>query len=189
MAKLLGRIFIRFSLPVPERDEDIIILCGDGKQVCHKNQLSTFQFVTLGEQIICNNLKVNMAKDAATIIDDTLNAAGPGVVLFSKSYCPYCMRAKHALMGIGIYPVVVELDERDDGGKIQVALMQRTGQRTVPSAWLAGKHIGGSDDVVAGIKSGLFKDVPAGEAKQVALDAGLQPCGKGNGIPCLCWDH
>ena len=174
--------------PVPERYEVTINIVVTKMQVCHKIHFEPSNFVTLGVQTICKSLKVKMANDAATIIDDILNAAGPGVVLFSKSYCPYCMRAKHALMGIGIAPVVVELDERDDGGKIQVALMQRTGQRTVPSAWLAGKHIGGSDDVLAGIKSGLFKDVPAGEAKQIALDAGLQPCGKGNGIPCLCWD-
>ena len=98
------------------------------------------------------------------------------------------MRAKHALKGIGITPVVVELDERSDGRDIQVALLQRTKQRTVPSAWLNGQHIGGSDDVVAGVQSGLFKDVNAGEATQIAQDAGLTPCGKGDGLPCLCWE-
>jgi glutaredoxin len=124
----------------------------------------------------------------AGVIDETLQAAGPGVVLFSKSYCPYCMRAKHALMGIGITPVVVELDERPDGREIQVALLQRTGQRTVPSAWMAGKHIGGSDDVAAGVQSGLFKDVKAGEARQIAEKSGLKACVAGDGIPCLCYD-
>ena len=123
---------------------------------------------------------------AAAVIDKTLDAAGPGVALFSKSYCPFCMRAKHALLKIGITPVVVELDERNDGRDIQVRLLQMTGQRTVPSAWLNGKHIGGSDDVVEGVKSGLFKDVKAGEAKELAKESGLKPCGTGDGIPCLC---
>jgi glutaredoxin 3 len=118
----------------------------------------------------------------------TLTAAGPGVVLFSKSYCPYCVRAKHALLRVGITPVVVELDERQDGREIQVALLQMTGQRTVPSAWLDGKHIGGGDDVVQGVASGLFKDVPKQEAKENAENAGLKPCGKGDGVPCLCWE-
>jgi glutaredoxin 3 len=126
---------------------------------------------------------------AAAVIEETLASAGPGVALFSKSYCPYCMRAKRALLRIGITPVVVELDERPDGRDIQVKLLQMTGQRTVPSAWLNGKHIGGGDDVVAGAKSGLFKDVNAGKAKEIAEESGLKPCGAGDGIPCLCEGH
>jgi glutaredoxin len=122
------------------------------------------------------------------IIQSIVRAAGPdGVVLFSKSFCPYCRRAKEALIKTGIVPVVVELDERKDGREIQVALMQLTGQRTVPSAWVRGKHIGGSDDVVAGVSSGLFDDIPRQEARQYAELSGLKPCTAGDGIPCLCF--
>ena len=122
----------------------------------------------------------------ADFVKATLVAAGPGVVLFSKSYCPYCVRAKKALLSIGIEPVVVELDQRSDGRLLQIALMQMSGgQRTVPSAWLNGKHIGGSDDVVDGVASGLFRSVPAGVSKQMAQQAGLQRCGANDGIPCL----
>jgi hypothetical protein len=51
-----------------------------------------------------------------------------------------------------------------------------------------GKHIGegGSDDVVAGVQSGLFKDVPTTEVKEFAQKSGLKPCGAGDGVPCLC---
>lgn len=123
----------------------------------------------------------------AEFVKSTLAAAGPGVVLFSKSYCPYCVRAKQALLSIGIEPVVVELDQRADGSRlIQIALMQMTGKRTVPSAWLDGKYIGGSDEVVDGISSGLFSSVPAGVSKEMAQKAGLQKCGANDGIPCLC---
>lgn len=125
---------------------------------------------------------------ADALIQSTLDAAGPGnVVIFSKSYCPYCLRAKQSLIRIGIFPVVVELDERSDGLPIQQALLRRTGQRTVPSVWLDGKHIGGSDDVVAGVRTGLFDNVPdKQEAREIAEAAGLKPCGAGDGIPCLC---
>jgi glutaredoxin 3 len=122
----------------------------------------------------------------ADFVKATLVAAGSGVVLFSKSYCPYCVRAKQALLSIGIEPVVVELDQRSDGRLVQIALMQMTGQRTVPSAWLDGKHIGGSDDVVSGVSSGLFRNVQAGVSKQMAEQAGLQKCGANDGLPCLC---
>lgn len=124
---------------------------------------------------------------AMNAIQGTLAAAGPGVVLFSKSYCPYCRRAKQALMAIGIVPVVVELDLRLDGRSVQVGLLQLTGQRTVPSAWKGGKHLGGSDDVVEGIAAGLFDDVPREEAREVAEAAGLKKCGADDGIACLCF--
>ena len=49
---------------------------------------------------------------------------------------------------------VVELDQRDDGPDIQRAAMELTHQRTVPNVFISGKHIGGSDTVVALAKSG-----------------------------------
>eukprot|EP00980_Cylindrotheca_fusiformis_P021091 scaffold8090_cov82-Cylindrotheca_fusiformis.AAC.4 len=91
------------------------------------------------------------------IVQDTLRSAGPdGVVLFTKSYCPYCKRAKDDLRNAGVVPIIMELDQRQDGQEIQTALMQMTGQRTVPSAWVRGQHIGGSDDVHNGVSTGLF---------------------------------
>ncbi|KAL3927971.1 MAG: hypothetical protein SGBAC_012860 [Bacillariaceae sp.] len=120
-------------------------------------------------------------------IQHTLKAAGPnGVVLFSKSYCPYCLRAKNDLTSIGVSPVVVELDQRQDGREIQVALLQMTGQRTVPSAWVAGSHIGGSDDVRRHAHDGLFEEIATVQAaKGFAGKAGIQHCGAQDGAPCL----
>jgi glutaredoxin len=125
----------------------------------------------------------------AGIIQSTLDAAGPeGVVLFSKSYCPFCKRAIKGLMDIGISPVVVELDQRKDGNEIQAALLKKTGQRTVPSAWLRGEHIGGSDDVANSIRQGLFDAVPKAKAKEYAEGSGIQKCGAEDGLPCLCYE-
>jgi len=33
----------------------------------------------------------------------------------------------------------------DDGGDLQAQLLQMTGQRTVPSVWIKGQHVGGCD--------------------------------------------
>ena len=120
------------------------------------------------------------------VVQEVLRKAGPGVALFSKSYCPYCRRAKQALGNIGISPVVVELDEREDGRDVQLAILQMTGQRTVPSAWLNGQHIGGSDDVVAGVRSGLFDKVDRGAIVQHAEQQGVRKCSDSDGIACLC---
>ncbi|XP_057787460.1 glutaredoxin-C4 isoform X2 [Salvia miltiorrhiza] len=76
------------------------------------------------------------------------------IVIFSKSYCPYCRRAKAVFKELKQEPYVVELDERDDGGKIQDALSKIVGRRTVPQVFINGKHLGGSDDTVEAYENG-----------------------------------
>jgi glutaredoxin 3 len=109
------------------------------------------------------------------------------VVIFSKSYCPFCQRANKALHEIGVAPVVIELDERPDGRAMQIALLQMTEQRTVPNVWLNGKHIGGSDDTVAAIRNGLFHDLDKTAAKEFAEYSGIKNCKEADdALPCLC---
>ncbi|KAF5725963.1 Glutaredoxin C4 [Tripterygium wilfordii] len=76
------------------------------------------------------------------------------IVIFSKSYCPYCRRAKAVFKELKQSPHVVELDERDDGQDIQDALSKIVGRRTVPQVFINGKHIGGSDDTIDAHESG-----------------------------------
>ncbi|KAK3217690.1 hypothetical protein Dsin_011660 [Dipteronia sinensis] len=67
------------------------------------------------------------------------------VVIFGKTYCGYCRKAKELLTQLGASFKVIELDEEKDGDEIQSALTQWTGQRTVPNVFIGGKHIGGCD--------------------------------------------
>lgn len=83
------------------------------------------------------------------------------------------------MVAAGIKPVVIELDEREDGGAIQQALAEQTGQRTVPSVFLNGEHIGGCDDTLAAVKKGTFKSVNGDEQVAQAEKAGY-PQGKTN---------
>eukprot|EP00252_Welwitschia_mirabilis_P018124 TRINITY_DN4032_c0_g1_i1.p1 TRINITY_DN4032_c0_g1~~TRINITY_DN4032_c0_g1_i1.p1 ORF type:complete len:131 (-),score=23.95 TRINITY_DN4032_c0_g1_i1:175-567(-) len=76
------------------------------------------------------------------------------IVIFSKSYCPYCARAKSIFKELNVVPYVVELDMRDDGVEIQQALNSRVGRRTVPQVFIDGKHIGGSDDTTEAYENG-----------------------------------
>eukprot|EP00467_Chlorarachnion_reptans_P026185 CAMPEP_0114498130 /NCGR_PEP_ID=MMETSP0109-20121206/6710_1 /TAXON_ID=29199 /ORGANISM="Chlorarachnion reptans, Strain CCCM449" /LENGTH=99 /DNA_ID=CAMNT_0001675591 /DNA_START=259 /DNA_END=558 /DNA_ORIENTATION=- len=78
------------------------------------------------------------------------------VVIFSKSYCPHCKRAKKGLTDIGVVYKALELDLREDGASIQETLQKMTGQKTVPNVWLKGKHLGGADDTIKAIKEGKF---------------------------------
>ncbi|EER09299.1 glutaredoxin, putative [Perkinsus marinus ATCC 50983] len=76
------------------------------------------------------------------------------VMVFSKSYCPHCKKAKSALNSIGAEYKVVELDGRSDCAAIQDYLNEITGARTVPRVFIDGKCIGGGSETVALKNSG-----------------------------------
>ncbi|KAF1326366.1 Glutaredoxin, partial [Globisporangium splendens] len=73
-------------------------------------------------------------------------AATP-VVVYSKSYCPYCSKTKALLKELGASFEVVELDQINDGDDQQSALEAITGQRTVPNTFIGGKTVGGNSDI------------------------------------------
>jgi glutaredoxin 3 len=58
-------------------------------------------------------------------------------------------------MNYPMTPVMLhELDKMVGGEAIQQALLEKTGQRTVPSVFVAGQHIGGNDETTQAHKSG-----------------------------------
>ncbi|KAL8489009.1 hypothetical protein ACS0TY_025060 [Phlomoides rotata] len=81
------------------------------------------------------------------------------IVIFSKSYCPYCRRAKAVFKELNQEPYVIELDEREDGGDIQDALGKTVGKRTVPQVFINGKHLGGSDDTLEAYENGELAEL------------------------------
>uniref|UniRef100_A0A1D1ZB56 Monothiol glutaredoxin-S6 n=1 Tax=Anthurium amnicola TaxID=1678845 RepID=A0A1D1ZB56_9ARAE len=79
------------------------------------------------------------------------------IAIFSKSYCPYSLRAKRVFGELHEKPFVVELDLRDDGREIQNVLLDLVGQHTVPQVFVNGKHVGGSDDTLNALASGQLQ--------------------------------
>ena len=85
----------------------------------------------------------------------------PTKTVFSKSYCPYCHKAKDAIRSAlgqpGIAATTIwELDERQDGNEIQSYLGQKTGASTVPRVFVGGKFLGGGDDTARAAKDGTL---------------------------------
>jgi glutaredoxin 3 len=76
------------------------------------------------------------------------------VLVFSKTYCPHCTKAKQTLTQLKLNPTVHELDTRGDGADIQDYLAGKTGQRTVPSIFVKGQFLGGNSDLQEAVKSG-----------------------------------
>ncbi|CAB3410798.1 unnamed protein product [Caenorhabditis bovis] len=84
------------------------------------------------------------------------------VVVFSKSYCPYCHKARSALDSQNIKPDAlkwVEIDERPDCDDIQNYLGSLTGARSVPRVFIGGKFFGGGDDTAAAAKNGKLAEL------------------------------
>ncbi|GLD94574.1 hypothetical protein PINS_up003185 [Pythium insidiosum] len=73
--------------------------------------------------------------------------ASNAVVVYSKSYCPYCTKTKQLLRELGAKFALVELDTIDNGDEQQDALEEITGQGTVPNTFIGGKSVGGNSDV------------------------------------------
>nr|XP_043621751.1 glutaredoxin-C4 [Erigeron canadensis] len=97
-------------------------------------------------------ISITEASSSVDFVKKTVSSHS--IVIFSKSYCPYCKRAKAVFKELNKKPYVIELDEREDGWKIQEALGEIVGRRTVPQVFINGKHLGGSDDTVEAYESG-----------------------------------
>lgn len=85
---------------------------------------------------------------ASAYVDDLINKHK--VVVFSKTYCPYCAKTKHILSKYNIKDIViVELDELEDCEKIRSYLATIGGARSVPKVFINGQFIGGADDTAS----------------------------------------
>lgn len=80
----------------------------------------------------------------------------PSVEIYTKSLCPFCIRAK-ALLDRKQVPYVEYEISFDQG--LQQEMIQRAKRMTVPQIFIEGKHIGGSDDLVRLERSGELDEL------------------------------
>lgn len=70
----------------------------------------------------------------------------PQIVLYTKEYCPYCVRAKALLhqkkQTFTEFRIDLHPELRDE-------MMQKSGRTTVPQIFINSQHIGGCDDLYA----------------------------------------
>ncbi|KAL8269204.1 hypothetical protein Esti_006875 [Eimeria stiedai] len=70
------------------------------------------------------------------------------VILFTKSYCPFCEIAVHTLEALSSGVCTAEIDRSLFVAEIQDALHLRTGGRTVPRVFIGGSFVGGCEEVL-----------------------------------------
>jgi glutaredoxin 3 len=69
------------------------------------------------------------------------------VVMYSTAVCPYCVMAERLLKSKGVEEIEkirVDLDP-----EIRIAMMEKTGRRTVPQIYIGETFVGGFDDLSA----------------------------------------
>jgi len=71
----------------------------------------------------------------------------PIVEIYTKTFCPYCWRAKELLASKGVDYHEVAVDFSGDAKQLMVE--RANGRTTVPQIFIKGHHVGGCDDLVA----------------------------------------
>ena len=79
-------------------------------------------------------------------MNDATKAAAAAVLMYAKSWCPYCERARDLLQRKGV--ALQEIDIESQPGQRE-DMIRRCGQYTVPQIFIGDRHVGGSDELYA----------------------------------------
>ena len=83
----------------------------------------------------------------------------PLVEIYTKSFCPYCWRAKALLESKGVAYEEIAVDHA--GAERQVMIERAKGRTTVPQIFVGDMHIGGCDDLMALDRAGKLDQLIA----------------------------
>ena len=70
--------------------------------------------------------------------------SSPQVVMYTKSWCPYCERARALLKSKGVSFREIDIESQPEQRE---EMIRRSGRRTVPQIYIGARHVGGSDDI------------------------------------------
>jgi glutaredoxin 3 len=70
--------------------------------------------------------------------------AAAQIVMYTKSWCPYCERARGLLKSKGVLFEEIDIESYPEQRE---EMIRRSGRRTVPQIFIGARHIGGSDDI------------------------------------------
>ena len=82
------------------------------------------------------------------------------VMMYSTAVCPYCVRAESFLRARGVAEIAKVRVDLEPARRVE--MMERTGRRTVPQIYIAGRHVGGYEDLVALDRAGGLTTLLAG---------------------------
>jgi thioredoxin reductase (NADPH) len=101
----------------------------------------------------------------------------PEIVMYTKSWCPYCDLAKRLLEAKGQRWTEIDVEASDAA---RDEMIRKSAQRTVPQIWIGDRHVGGFDELAALEDSGQLDPLlgrtahaaPGGHHKLVIVGGG-----------------
>jgi len=78
------------------------------------------------------------------------------VTMYTTAVCPYCIRAKSILKGVGVTDIKEIRVDTDSASRDE--MIRKTGRRTVPQIFFGDVHVGGADDLVVLQSQGVLKE-------------------------------
>jgi glutaredoxin 3 len=79
------------------------------------------------------------------------------VVVFTRTKCPFCLRAKELLRSLGASFDEHDIDVVADDAKIFEEIQKQFSHETVPAIFIGGKFYGGCSDITALHEKGELK--------------------------------
>ena len=70
--------------------------------------------------------------------------SAPHIVMYGKSWCPYCASARALLSAKGVSFEDIDIEAHPEQRE---EMIRRSARRTVPQIFIAERHIGGSDEL------------------------------------------
>lgn len=93
------------------------------------------------------------------------------VVVFSKSWCPFCVKVKKLFESLNVEFKAFEFDlMKEDGSTLHEALIERYKQKTVPCVFINGNHVGGCDSTLKAHKDGKLTELLENKARTYDYD-------------------
>lgn len=80
------------------------------------------------------------------------------VVIYTTSYCPYCISAKRLLDKKAVAYNEIKVD---NNSALRAEMERLSGRYTVPQIWIGEQHIGGCDDLYALERTGQLNSLLA----------------------------
>lgn len=81
------------------------------------------------------------------------------VEIYTKTFCPYCWRAKALLDSKGVQYMEIAVDH--GGEQKEIMVRRASGRTTVPQIFIGELHIGGCDDLLALDRAGKLDELIA----------------------------
>lgn len=136
--------------------EDIAVEMTDKEKLISQSTIG-YRFDVAGEIAVIKDEAID--PQANEIMDAIIT--DNSVVMFALEWCEFCWSVRKVLAEYGIEYRPVDLDsveyQRDNiGGKIRVALRNKTTWNTFPQLFIKGEFIGGCTDLFDGIKDGTL---------------------------------